>query len=148
MNVIKCTQCNELKSCDSFSIFQGRRNKTCIECRTLNNEWYASDKDRRRTKQKNYYLKNKDRVAVYRYKRRLKKVYSLSDSDYKEMLISQEMKCAICEISFETVKACVDHNHDTGKVRGLLCRKCNLKLQPLEDTEYRIKAESYLESKK
>jgi hypothetical protein len=148
MNIIKCTTCRKLKSLECFSLFHNKRNKSCIECRTKNNEWYASDINYRKTRQKNYYLKNKDKVAVYRYKRRLHKVYSLSENDYKKMLELQNNQCAICEVLFTTVKACVDHCHTTGKIRGLLCRVCNLKLQPLEDKEYRKKAEAYLKSKK
>lgn len=145
--VIKCIKCKNLKSENQFSIFRNRRNKACIDCRNQNNTWYASDKLGKRTKAKIYYLKNKDKIAEYRSRNWLKSKYSLSEDSYKEMLNSQDFKCAICLTSFYDVTPCVDHNHTTGKVRGLLCRKCNLKLQPLEDIEYRIKAESYLKSK-
>ena len=43
-------------------------------------------------------------------------------------------------------KPCVDHNHETGKVRALLCRRCNLDLQVVENIEFVQKAQSYLES--
>jgi len=147
MIVVKCAKCKKLKSENDFGIFRGNRNKTCKQCRAINNQWYSSDKNQKKTKARDYYLKNKDRIAEYRSKNWLKLKYSLSKTDYKKMLESQNFKCAICEISFNEVKPCVDHNHDTGNIRGLLCRKCNLKLQPLEDVEYRIKAESYLKSK-
>lgn len=42
------------------------------------------------------------------------------------MLLSQDGKCLICKK--EKNKLCVDHNHDTGKIRGLLCVKCNSNL--------------------
>ncbi len=40
----------------------------------------------------------------------------------------------------------VDHNHKTGKVRGLLCRICNLKLHAIEDVGFAGKAQLYLKS--
>lgn len=67
----------------------------------------------------------------------------------REMIIlmgNQDSKCGICEccISFET--AAVDHDHKTMKVRGLLCKMCNLRLHVLEDEEYVKRAQIYLES--
>jgi hypothetical protein len=147
MIIIKCTKCKLQKPDNEFSIHHGRRNKSCIECRSRNNDWYSTDKDGRKTRAKEYYLKNKDRVAEYRSTTRLKKKYSLSKEDYEKMLKEQDYKCLIGGESFHAYKACVDHDHKTGKVRGLLCRMCNIKLYPLEHEEYRIKAESYLKSK-
>lgn len=147
MVIIKCTKCKLQKSEEEFSVFHGRRNKSCIECRLRNNDWYSTDKDGRKTRAKEYYQKNKDRVAEYRSITRLKKKYSLSKEDYEKMLKDQDYKCLIGGESFHTYKACVDHDHKTGKVRGLLCRMCNIKLYPLEHEEYRLKAESYLKSK-
>lgn len=40
------------------------------------------------------------------------------------MLVAQGGKCAICDQPFKTID--VDHDHATGAVRGLLCRRCNL----------------------
>lgn len=39
----------------------------------------------------------------------------------------------------------VDHDHVTGKIRGLLCHKCNVKLGHIEDIEFVLKAKIYLE---
>ena len=144
---IKCTTCKKNKSEASFSIFRNKRNKTCKECRTKNNLWYSEDRNDRRTKAKTYYLKNKSRVAEYRSILRLDRKYSLTKEAYKEMLLRQK-DCPICGISFTKVKACVDHSHKTGNVRGLLCRICNLRLQVIEDKNFISKAESYLNSMK
>ena len=64
-------------------------------------------------------------------KHRLKRKYNLSLEEYSEKLIRQGGFCAICECS-ETAKQdgklkrlAVDHNHETGRVRGLLCARCN-----------------------
>ena len=53
--------------------------------------------------------------------------YGISLDDYNKMLESQNYKCAICsnEDEVEGRKLAIDHCHTTGKVRGLLCGKCN-----------------------
>lgn len=57
----------------------------------------------------------------------LKKLYGITIDDFEEMLVAQNYKCAICEseISLFGNKTNVDHCHNTGKVRGLLCSGCN-----------------------
>lgn len=54
--------------------------------------------------------------------RRLKQ-YGLSLEEYEDMLESQDWRCAIC--GKEPERLCVDHDHDTGSVRGLICQSCN-----------------------
>jgi Autographiviridae endonuclease VII len=56
-------------------------------------------------------------------KQRFKKVYGISLADYDMMFARQGGACAICKRADRTL--CVDHCHVTGKVRGLLCAKCN-----------------------
>ena len=69
---------------------------------------------------KKYYAKN------YR-KRHLKKHYNMTLREYFELFENQNGCCAICNTpQFELSKILfVDHNHVTGKIRGLLCCKCN-----------------------
>lgn len=55
-----------------------------------------------------------------RYKR--KTYYGLTEDDYQKLLASQSGGCGICGT---LGKLCVDHDHTTGKVRGLLCAQCN-----------------------
>lgn len=63
------------------------------------------------------------------------------------MVSEQESKCAICEKHVE--KLHVDHCHDTGKVRGLLCTTCNHGLGKLGDNlDGLFKAVRYLEKSK
>lgn len=59
--------------------------------------------------------------------------YGLTESEYLDMFDEQGNKCAICSTSFDEVRACVDHSHETGKVRGLLCDKCNKGLGHFND---------------
>lgn len=58
-------------------------------------------------------------------KLRLWKSYGLTEGDYERMLKGQGGKCAICGRVPEYRKLSVDHNHETGQVRGLLCDHCN-----------------------
>jgi hypothetical protein len=63
----------------------------------------------------------------------LYKKYNLSMDEFENMLKSQDYKCQICKRSLEKYSA-VDHDHKTGKIRGLLCRKCNLGLGAAKDS--------------
>jgi len=73
-------------------------------------------------------------------KRRLSNIYSqkknkygLSKEEYDNMFVSQSNRCAICDNPFDENKACVDHSHDSGLVRGLLCTNCNRGLGAFKD---------------
>ena len=61
----------------------------------------------------------------------LLKNYGITEDDYNRFLVRQEYKCGIC--GREKEKLHVDHNHKTGKVRGLLCNKCNLAIGQFGD---------------
>jgi hypothetical protein len=45
--------------------------------------------------------------------------------EFDQMMINQEGKCYICKGDNGSIALCIDHDHLTGKVRGLLCNKCN-----------------------
>lgn len=65
-------------------------------------------------------------TAERRKDRYLKRKYGVSFAWYRKTLKGQDGKCAICRRPFgDQRKANVDHNHKTGKVRGLLCYRCN-----------------------
>lgn len=57
----------------------------------------------------------------------LKRNYNLTTERYNELFNSQGGCCAICGIPQSELKRClcVDHDHKTGKIRGLLCNQCN-----------------------
>jgi hypothetical protein len=59
--------------------------------------------------------------------------YGLSESGYMSLINSQNNLCAICGRKDETRVLCVDHDHKTGAVRGLLCNNCNIGLGNLKD---------------
>ena len=76
-------------------------------------------------------------------------MYGISLLDYNNMLKEQDNKCKICELDQAGFhfSLSVDHCHETGRVRGLLCSNCNQALGCLKDsTELFQKSIKYLES--
>lgn len=85
------------------------------------------------------------------YERRLGYIYGSTLEKYNQIKEEQNNCCAICRIheSKLTRKLCVDHDHATGKIRGLLCGHCNLGLgQVKDDIDILQKMKEYLGEKK
>lgn len=106
---------------------------------------------------KKYRLDNLEKCKKLDRDEKLKKRYGLTPEDLEKMLQDQDNKCVICgqEIFLHGSSvnknkiAHVDHNHETGEVRGLLCDKCNRGLGYFRDNEgYLISAISYLKKNK
>lgn len=71
--------------------------------------------------------------------------YGLTQDGYRDMLDAQGGGCAICTKSFRVAIMHVDHCHATGKVRGILCRQCNVALGLFGDDPDRLmEAAEYL----
>ena len=70
---------------------------------------------------------NPEKVAAYSRKYLLKRKYSieLNPEKFQEMYDAQGGKCAICQKEPLDNHLSVDHNHETGEIRGLLCVGCN-----------------------
>lgn len=94
----------------------GRKGSTCSLCKKILGSKYLH---------KNY---NRRRDHQWRYRG-----INCTEELYNKLLIEQNYSCAICyknEKDFNR-KLAVDHNHQTGKVRGLLCKYCNQGLVPI-----------------
>lgn len=65
-----------------------------------------------------------------------RRITNISDQKYKEILESQNNKCAICGKDAEEFKTAlnVDHDYTTDKIRGLLCTNCNMGLGQFKDS--------------
>lgn len=86
--------------------------------------WREENPEKVKEAEKKYRESNPEKVKLKMRKQALKRKYGMTMEDYEQMLKSQNGKCSICnEEKQETL--CVDHDHNTGKVRGLLCRHCN-----------------------
>jgi len=106
------------------------RERICKDCSNKQSSSYDS--------YKNWY---KDRSNV------LMKRYGINQSDYNIILEAQENSCAICGTEDPSPRnyLCVDHNHDTEEVRGLLCHNCNTGLGLFKDSQDNLtKAHKYL----
>jgi len=90
-----------------------------------------------------YYEQNKEKIRKYNLKK-----YDITIEDYNKLLKKQGGVCAICRIkrNGKLKSLVVDHNHKTGKVRALLCYKCNSMIGfSNEDISTLKKAIKYLE---
>ena len=109
---------------------------------------------------KAYYYRNREkRLAArkaradqdpdWRPNRDLLRFYGITLDDKRKMLALQQNKCAICTDRFEQIsQARVDHDHKTGKIRGLLCNSCNVLLgNAKDDLQILASASSYLASR-
>lgn len=83
-----------------------------------------------------------------------RKKYGITIGDFDAMRVSQAESCAICirplarldDSTGKPVRICVDHDHVTGAVRGLLCDPCNKGLGQFDDSPDRLRAAiAYLE---
>ena len=89
-------------------------------------------------------MRHRTRILDRVRKTRLHAVYGLSDKKVAQILKVQNGVCAICQKT-DNRKLVVDHDHRTGKVRGLLCSSCNTGLGCFkDDQEYLTSAIRYL----
>lgn len=82
-----------------------------------------------------------------RWKYTIKQIYGITVYDYYDMLESQNNKCKLCDTKEPGGKGRwhIDHCHDSGRVRGLLCHTCNTGIGLLqEDPELLCKAALYI----
>lgn len=111
-------------------------------------EKYANDSEyRERQKHLSRNRPNKEEKKRHQH---LKELYGLTVDQYETMVKSQNGKCAICGNghtgSITSKNLSVDHNHSTGKIRGLLCHKCNMGIGYFKENIDTLKsAISYLE---
>jgi len=98
-----------------------------------------------------YYKANKEKVDAKRRALELKRRYGITIEDYNRMFNEQNGCCAICkkhQTHFEKALA-VDHDHETEKVRGLLCRACNTAIGLLQDNpDVILEASNYVRGNK
>lgn len=128
----KCARCGETKPLTNFRVMLQKasgRDSYCESCRrAIGREWRRANRA-------------SSRASVAKWQKanplasRLSK-YPIDTTEYLRRLDEQDSSCAICGRSpDDPFTLCVDHDHATGKVRGLLCSACNSGLGKLGDTE-------------
>ena len=155
-----CSRCKELKPITEFSKKAQGKDGLATWCRACGSKYYYENRERIRGQQRASYMKNKEVVAEYRKRYyaknketaklyQLQKMYGMSGEDMQGMMNRCKGCCEICGDSFSHDNLhYVDHCHDTGNVRGLLCRNCNSGIGLLKDNVgVMLKAIEYLKDK-
>ena len=104
--------------------------RSCRICRAAGVRKYAASHPEEKDKNKEYKRRNRDSIKQYMRNYKLQREYGISTADYTILFEKQGGCCKICDGKFE--KLLVDHDHTSGKVRGLLCNYCNFFLGHIE----------------
>ena len=100
------------------------RNHKCKSCWALNMKaWRYKNPEKEKASRDAWKANNPDRIKYLRRKNAFSRKYGLSIEKWDELFASQNGQCKICESV--NVDLVVDHCHKTGRVRMLLCNKCN-----------------------
>ena len=118
-------------------------------------KWKEANKEARAAYQKQYHGEYRKREGVQKtlWERNLRNNYQLAPEAFNALWEQQGGKCGVCSTPMAprgrtSDSVCVDHNHLTGEVRGLLCRGCNHGIGQLKDCPDVLEAAAkYLRSK-
>lgn len=148
-----CPKCKIKKSKSEFYRNISTKDNSSYWCKSCNKK-YRKEHDQ--TSNRKEYVKewqkknrknNPEKLARILRKSKLKSLYNITIEEFDKILESQGGKCAICD-SIDPGshgRFNVDHNHETGKVRGLLCDVCNRGLGNFRDNmDILVKAIKYL----
>lgn len=122
----KCSSCKRYQSLSSFRIDDSFLNGIDCYCKACRTD----------TEQK--FINKSINAYRHSFEYNMKKNYSLTLFDYAYMRhIVQDNKCACCHNELNDVRCshAVDHNHITGKVRAIVCRRCNTAIGYIETSD-------------
>lgn len=162
-----CSKCGIEKSFDCFGknkrLKDGLAHWCKVCCSNAGKEQYQKNKQRVLEYQKQYRAENREQILktkkVWKAKNRekvtdinrwskRKATYGISKDQFLSLLDQQNHTCAICDRSVG-ISSCVDHCHNTGVVRGILCDTCNTALGMLgDDLKGLMRAVEYLKGVK
>ena len=114
-------------------------------------KWVKANPDKVKEKKKRYLDKPESKIKAT--DTRLRNTFGISYNDYRALWITQGGVCAICNkpetrvVKSGPTQLAVDHDHATGKIRKLLCHKCNVALGLLDENPDRMRSMAeYIES--
>lgn len=137
-----CNKCKQPQPLSHF--YRNTRAKDghmsrCKKCEKAHDQT-PERKEQNSRKKRKWEKANPDKVAHYARKQN----YGLTPEQFEEMKREQSNRCAICGVA-DPLRMAVDHDHETGRVRALLCPRCNSALGNFrDDTEILAKAIAYL----
>jgi Autographiviridae endonuclease VII len=149
----RCTRCGVIRPRSDF--YKGRPD--CKRChnerqRVLRSDprrraenvrrvqaWRKAHPERYLEYQRAYKEENREQIQRANRERHLKKQYGISLTEYEALVECQRGVCAICRAP-EAGGLHIDHDHASGRVRGLLCGRCNKALGLLDDDPKRFRA--------
>lgn len=161
-DVRACRSCHKRKPITEYYRSKSKKGGYSTVCKTCqdeqNHEWMLANIEKRRKHGRDWYHRNKEQQLAKRNRDaarafQLRRNYGITAEQYAVMLEAQGGVCAICRQS-ETAKnvkgeiraLAVDHDHETGAVRGLLCQLCNQGLGAFRDNAVFLQAAiEYLE---
>ena len=124
--------------------------KDLAKKRAYEKVWRDSHKEQTARYQKSWRQRNPEKVAEYNRSPRnfhLRRRYGIGAADRQTLLDSQNGGCALCKRTDK--KLTIDHDHETEKLRGLLCYSCNMGLGLFKDSPWLLQeAIAYLERNK
>lgn len=145
-----CTKCGEIKDVSEYwRQPKGAKGLTasCKSClRIYRAKWCEANPEKMRLRIEKKRLASRKESCDIKRDRRLKHHYGIDQEYWEALFRKQNGCCAICARHQRALTRVlqVDHNHETGQIRGLLCTKCNTKLAAVEEREFVDRAHSYL----
>lgn len=135
-----CEQCGRELPEDARAALRFCKNEECVRQRQRQrwSAWRGREEEAGRFREKiNDYQRTYRERTGYTRDWELRKKYGITLPEWLAMVDAADGKCEICGDDKETL--CVDHDHITGKIRGVLCRRCNRAVGQLGDTADHLK---------
>ena len=141
-----CSKCNI--GTDFYIAHTGVRSAYCKACMRVRSLLYAKQHPEvARANHKKWRLANPEKQASSVRFSNMKRLFGIGKLEYNALYLKQNGCCALCSLPESIIRRslAVDHSHSTGKIRGLLCFKCNTALGKFGDNpELLMKAAKYV----
>lgn len=140
----RCKRCPSCLETKSILEFQNRGTHPPTYCKPCARKRRTAWTRRQRQTNPEWWQRRQAYMRIWS-RRMVCKSYGMTLEDYERLISKQGGKCAICMLEEKGRKLTIDHDHVTGRVRGLLCRKCNRAIGVFhEDVAILARAIAYL----